>query len=100
MNRDKVLEKLGSYRLTRFQKKVLIATLSIRKGKTRTYKQVAEMAGYPKAYRAVGSALRNNPMAPVIPCHRVVKSDGSIGNYSGRGGSNRKRALLKMEGAL
>jgi O-6-methylguanine DNA methyltransferase len=100
MDRAQVLKKLEGYGLTRFRKRVLMATFSIPRGETRTYKEVARMAGYPKAYRAVGSALRDNPMAPAVPCHRVVKSDGSLGNYSGRGGRAGKRMLLKTEGAV
>jgi O-6-methylguanine DNA methyltransferase len=100
MDSNKVLEKLDSYGLTHFQKRVLIATFSIPKGETRTYKEIASMVGRPNAYRAVGTVLKNNPMAPIIPCHRVIRSDGSIGNYSGAGGRSRKRMFLKAEGAL
>ncbi|MCL4371801.1 MGMT family protein [Candidatus Marsarchaeota archaeon] len=85
--------------LTEFQKSVLIATATIPKGQTRTYKEIAIMIGHPRAYRAVGSALAKNPFAPAVPCHRVIRSNGDIGNYSAAGGKKAKRALLNAEGA-
>ena len=90
---------LDKYNLTKFQKDVLIVTAEIPKGETRTYKQIAIAAHRPRAYRAVGSAMRINPLAPMIPCHRVVKSDGSLGSYSGRGGAKAKERMLRQEGA-
>lgn len=92
----KLLER---YDLTDFQKKVLVATATIPKGETRTYKQIAAAVRKPGAYRAVGSVMRINPLAPMIPCHRVVKSDGSLGNYSAKGGTKTKRMMLLKEGA-
>ncbi|MDE1823017.1 MAG: MGMT family protein [Candidatus Micrarchaeota archaeon] len=89
---------LEAHGLTAFQIRVLDATTQIPKGETRTYKQIAAMVGRPRAYRAVGTALRLNPFPVTIPCHRVVRSDG-LGNYSGDGGRRRKMELLKMEGA-
>lgn len=71
-----------------FKQKVLDVVKKIPKGKTLTYKQVAFRAGSPNAYRAVGSILKQN-YDPLIPCHRVVKSDGTLGEY------NRGRALKK-----
>jgi methylated-DNA-[protein]-cysteine S-methyltransferase len=91
------LGRLDEYGLTDFQKRVLAAIAEIPRGETRTYKQVAEMIGHPNAYRAVGTALRKNPIPITLPCHRVVKSDGDIGNYSGRGGRKTKRRLLEEE---
>ncbi len=91
------MDKLG---MTDFQKAVLLEVRRIHKGDTATYKRIAERIGHPKAYRAVGTVLRNNPFAPFIPCHRVIRSDGSIGNYSARGGSKAKLKLLESEGAL
>ncbi|MCL5239359.1 MAG: MGMT family protein [Candidatus Marsarchaeota archaeon] len=91
---------LNEYKLTDFQRQVLLATAKIPKGETRTYKQIAAAVHRPNAYRAVGSVMRMNPFAPTIPCHRVVKSDGSIGHYSGRGGSKAKENMLRREGAL
>jgi len=74
----------------KFYKKVWIECMKIPEGETRTYKQIAEKIGHPKAYRAVGSALAGNPFAPFIPCHRVIRSDGKLGNYSGPGGIKKK----------
>jgi methylated-DNA-[protein]-cysteine S-methyltransferase len=91
---------LDEYGLTKFQKDVLIATAAIPKGETRTYKQIAIAVHKPKAYRAVGNTMRINPLAPMIPCHRVVKSDGRIGNYSGKGGTKAKERMLRREGVL
>jgi methylated-DNA-[protein]-cysteine S-methyltransferase len=99
MEKKAILEKLDKYDMTKFQKKVLVATLSIKKGETRTYTQIAGQIGNKRAYRAVGTALKLNPLPILIPCHRVVKSDGSLGNYSG-GGTARKEYLLKQEGAI
>lgn len=64
-------------------------------GQTRTYKQMAELAGNPRAVRAVGSACATNPIPIVVPCHRVLRSDGGLGGY--RGGLAAKRTLLAME---
>ena len=61
-----------------------------------TYKEVAKLAGSPRAFRAVGNALNKNSDLKTIPCHRVVKSDGRIGGY--RHGANKKISLLKKEG--
>ena len=68
-------------------------------GKTVSYKQLAARAGCPGAARAVGSALGRNPFPIVVPCHRVIKADGSLGGYSGPGGVEFKRRLLTMEAA-
>jgi len=70
----------------------------IPKGTSMTYKEVAARAGNAKAARAVGAIMRTN-YDESIPCHRVIRSDGSVGEYN-RGGSLRKSAILKMEGAL
>jgi methylated-DNA-[protein]-cysteine S-methyltransferase len=63
---------------TQFERDVLIATFRIPKGKVSTYKLMAKKIGKPKAYRAVANALHKNPLWPVVPCHRVVSSDGSF----------------------
>lgn len=84
--------------ITPFQKLVYDFVRKIPKGKTMTYKQVAAKIGKPNAYRAVGNALNQNPFAPEVPCHRVIKSDGSIGGFNS--GSNKKRALLIQEGVV
>lgn len=78
-----------------FKNQVLKVVAEIPRGKTLTYSEVARMAGSPKAARAVGSILKKN-YDPAIPCHRVIRSDGSLGEYN-RGG-RRKAALLREEG--
>ncbi len=64
---------------TQFERDVLVVTYRIPKGKVSTYKRVAKKIGKPKSYRAVANALHKNPLWPVVPCHRVVCSDGSFG---------------------
>ncbi len=83
--------------LTPFQRAVLFACAKIPRGQTRTYSQLARAIGKPNAARAVGNALGKNPLAPAIPCHRVVKSDGNLGGYSGKGGARKKKRLLARE---
>jgi O-6-methylguanine DNA methyltransferase len=83
-----------------FYQKVWYACIQIPKGEVRTYGWVAKKIGKPGSARAVGTALGKNPFSPQIPCHRVVRADGQVGGYSGRGGLLRKRHLLKKEGAL
>ena len=85
---------------TKFQLRVWKYLISIPKGQTRTYSEVAIAVKKPKAVRAVANAIGKNPYAPKIPCHRVIRSDGSLGGYSGKGGINTKRKLLKLEGVL
>jgi len=69
----------------------------IQYGQTRTYRQVAELAGNPKAVRAVGTACATNPLPVVVPCHRVLRADGALGGYVG--GPDAKKALLNLEAA-
>ena len=83
---------------TDFQVKVWKYLLKIPKGKVKTYKQVAIAIKNPFSARAVGNAVGKNPYAPQIPCHRVIKSDGSLGGYSNKGGVKTKKKLLKKEG--
>ena len=83
---------------TPFQLKVWNYLKKIPKGKVRTYLEVAKSIGKPKAFRAVANAIGKNPYPPKIPCHRVIKSDGSLGGYSGPGGIKTKKKLLKKEG--
>ncbi|MDR1122416.1 MAG: MGMT family protein [Endomicrobium sp.] len=90
-----IIKKMSKY--SDFYKKVWIACLEIPAGKTLTYKQIAEKVGSPKAARAVGTALANNPFAPLIPCHRVIRSDGKLGGYSASGGLKKKQVMLKYE---
>ena len=73
---------------------------TIPKGETRTYLNVAKAINKPKAIRAVANAIGKNPYAPEIPCHRVIRTDGSLGGYSGPGGIKKKRKLLISEGVL
>ena len=80
-----------------FRNRVLTIVARIPRGRMLTYREVARRAGSPHAARAVGSILRTN-FNPRIPCHRVVRSDGSLGGYNR--GAWRKRQLLKEEGAL
>ena len=82
---------------TKFQKKVWNYLKKIPKGEVRTYLQVAKAIGKPKAYRAVANAVGKNPYPPKIPCHRVIRTDGSIGGYSGKGGIKTKLRLLRSE---
>ena len=83
---------------TKFQLKVWNYLKTIPKGTVKTYKQVAIAIKRPKSARAVANACGKNPYAPKIPCHRVIRSNGSLGGYSGKGGVKTKRFLLKKEG--
>ena len=83
---------------TKFQVKVWKYLKTIPKGKVNTYKQVAIGINRPKAARAVANACGKNPYAPKVPCHRVIRSDGSVGGFSGPGGVKAKKKLLKLEG--
>ena len=85
-------------RLTEFQRRVLQETRKVPRGQVVSYAQIAKRIGQPKAVRAVGQALRRNPVPIVVPCHRVIASDGSLGGYSGRLRSRRKLQLLRLEG--
>lgn len=76
-----------------FKGKVLTAMRKIGYGKTVSYKQLAERAGSPKAYRAVGGACATNPLPIVIPCHRVTNADGRLGGWSGAPGAKEKLLL-------
>lgn len=80
---------------TAFQRRVWDALLAIPYGETRSYKEVAEAIGAPTAFRAVARACATNPVAVVVPCHRVVGSDGTLTGYAG--GLHRKKALLDAE---
>ena len=83
---------------TKFQLKVWNYLKKIPRGKVKTYSEVAKAIGKPLAVRAVANAIGKNPLAPQIPCHRVIRSDGSLGGYSAKGGIKTKRLLLKKEG--
>ena len=88
------------FRGTKFEKKVWNYLITIKKGSIKTYKQVAIAINRPKSARAVANAVGKNPLAPKIPCHRVIRSDRSIGGYSGKGGVKTKKKLLKKEGII
>ena len=83
-----------------FQQAVLQATYEIPYGETRTYKEIAERIGRPRAARAVGRAEATNPMPLVLPCHRVIGVDGKLHGYGMGEGVKTKEWLLKMEGAV
>ena len=80
-----------------FEKMVWAQIELIPYGKTRSYKDIAQAIGNPKAYRAVANACGKNPIPIIRPCHRVICSNGNIGGYSAPGGSILKKALLKIE---
>lgn len=99
--RRKVFElPLSLSHLTHFQRKVLEATMEVDCGSVTTYGEIAQRLGRSKAARAVGQALARNPIPILIPCHRVLGSDGGLHGYSGGKGIETKRYLLKLEGAF
>ncbi|MFH1714196.1 MAG: MGMT family protein [Candidatus Nealsonbacteria bacterium] len=81
-----------------FKEKVFLVVKNVKRGKTITYKEVAEIAGRPNAWRVVGNTLNRNPNPIKIPCHRVIKSDGTVGGY--KYGVKRKTSLLFEEGVI
>ena len=83
---------------TKFQVKVWKYLSKIPRGRVKTYSQVAKAIGKPLALRAIANAIGKNPFPPQIPCHRVIRSDGSLGGYSGKGGIKTKKFLLSKEG--
>lgn len=82
---------------TPFQQEVWVALLAIGRGGTTSYARLSQQIGRPRAVRAVGAAVGRNPLSVVVPCHRVLGSDGSLTGYAG--GLDRKRALLMLENA-
>ena len=98
--RKEIERKLDQFEFTAFQRRVLLACYGIKEGETLSYKDLAKRAGSPKAYRAVGTVMKNNPFPVTIPCHRVIKSSGKIGNYSGAGCVKREAELLFKGGAM
>lgn len=88
-------DKLDISAATAFQAKVWAVTRLIPYGETRNYRWVAEQVGQPAAARAVGQALARNPLPVIIPCHRVISSDGKLGGFSY--GLNMKKTLLRLE---
>lgn len=83
-------------RCSEFQRSVLVAERTIPRGRVATYHELAACVGKPKAARAAGTALARNPFPIIVPCHRTIRSDGSLGGFGG--GLPMKRALLEMEG--
>jgi methylated-DNA-[protein]-cysteine S-methyltransferase len=81
---------------TQFERDVLVATFKIPKGKVSTYKRIAEKIGRPKSYQAAANALHKNPLWPVVPCHRVVSSDGTFGGP--KKGADERRNWVEKEG--
>lgn len=92
------LSILNLARLTEFSAKVLKQAYKIPRGKVATYSGLAAKVGNPRAARAVGTALANNPFPIIIPCHRVVLADGKLGQFGG--GSEMKKQLLEKEGVI
>jgi len=90
------LERVQLDRCPPFQQKVLLAEYGIPRGSVSTYRRIAAHLGVPGGARAVGNALATNPFPIVIPCHRAIRSDGSLGGY--QGGLAMKRMLLEQEG--
>ena len=89
--------KMSLAKGTRFQRRVWKEVQKVPPGTTISYKELAKRIGRPKAARAVANALAKNPLPVVIPCHRVIGSDGRLGGYSARGGVRRKAQLLLRE---
>ena len=85
---------------TKFQQKVWKYLKKIPIGTVKSYSEVAKAIGKPRAIRAVANAIAKNPYPFKIPCHRVIRSDGSLGGYSGKGGIKTKKFLLKKEGVM
>jgi methylated-DNA-[protein]-cysteine S-methyltransferase len=86
--------------LSVFARRVLTVCRDIEFGQTVSYGRLAEMAGNPGAARAVGNALARNPLPLIIPCHRIICANGSLGGFSATGGVNLKKKMLKLEGQL
>jgi len=93
--REEFTQKIDFPKGTEFEKKVWLALKEVPYGETRTYKWLAEKVSRPSACRAVGRALSRNPIPIILPCHRIIESDGSIGGYSS--GVDIKRKLLDIE---
>jgi methylated-DNA-[protein]-cysteine S-methyltransferase len=95
---------IKEHSLTDFQRNVYAYTKTIPKGQVSTYKNIAIAMGCPGSSRAVGTALSKNPFAPLVPCHRVIASDGKIGGFMGKTGkcvqTERKIAMLQAEGII
>ena len=88
----------SSKTLTSFQKKVFLETIKVKRGDICSYKELANRINMPKAYRAVANALGVNLFSPHVPCHRIIRSDKSLGGFSLAGGVLLKKKMLKAEG--
>ena len=97
-NGKKIAKVIKNIKGTDFQKKVWSEIYKIDSGKVLTYKDIAKKIGKPKSFRAVANACGKNPYLEIIPCHRVIRSDGCLGGYSGKEGIERKKKLLMSEG--
>ena len=83
--------------LTEFQQKVLTALRAVTYGKTVSYSDLARQSGSPKAARVIGTVMAKNPLPLIIPCHRVIKQDGSLGQFSAAGGVQTKKRMFNLE---
>lgn len=83
--------------LTEFQQNVLLRLRTVRYGKRITYSELAKMAGRPTAVRAIGQVMARNPLPLIIPCHRVIRGDSSLGGFSAAGGVSTKKMMLDLE---
>jgi methylated-DNA-[protein]-cysteine S-methyltransferase len=95
VNFNDVKVDIGDF--TPFQQKVFRNLRKVKSGKTVTYGQLAKLSGNPRAARAIGSVMAANPLPLIIPCHRVIRADGSIGQFSGFGGTRTKKRMLDLE---
>ena len=91
------MNQISKFQGTLFQKKVWFELTKIPKGETKSYREIAVAIGHPLAARAVANACGQNPYPIKIPCHRAIRSDGSLGGYSGPGGTATKLKLLDKE---
>jgi len=94
-NEEFDLEMFDFSQIPRFRKDVYLTLFKTKRGETLSYGELASRSGYPGAARAVGTAMKNNPFPFVIPCHRVIKSDGSLGGFFGA--EEMKKKLIEME---
>jgi methylated-DNA-[protein]-cysteine S-methyltransferase len=97
INSNRLNFTVSGSKLGYFACKVLKVCKEVPMGKTITYRQLAKKAGFPKAARAVGNVLAKNSLPLLIPCHRVIRSDGKIGNFSALGGAKTKKKMLEHE---
>jgi len=94
-NEEFSLDIFDFSQIPKFRKDVYFALFKTKRGETLSYSELALISGYPKAARAVGTAMKNNPFPFIIPCHRVIKSDGRLGGFFGA--EEMKRKLIELE---